>query len=327
MPVVFNNSFAQSSNKPPLQLIAYDSTAEFVALKPKIDRISFTVDIEKKDQAAISSNLKEVSAENGHLKRVRAAGRYALRFRLTDLASGQAILIEAVPVSQKKKLAFLRLELNPEHWGKAWRKMLSDAFLPLLLAKYNWSYIAANAKVTQLDVAVDLLGVGAGKLLVEDPKGKPTKRMIYVGDDGLLETIYPNEKTKGTKAYDKLKQLVAAGVTHEFDQTPLTRIETRLRPNRSFAGLLKIKNPFLKLVVRDASRAIEPPESPHSWSFFLTSSQFKGTRHTLDAIADPVTRKAYVAALSSADRNVWRPATLWAHWGWSMKRAGLILNK
>ncbi len=140
----------------------------------------------------------------------------------------------------------LRIDLNPRKLG------LTGANELLGLLGHNGffhpSEMLAVAKVTRLDVAVDVVGIHMREVIVRH--AKQGVRSMYIGPDGELETLYvhrkkpplklkiddegltlktiPSRKPAGdvlVAIYDRVKERAARGKLPPFGDAPVTRIE------------------------------------------------------------------------------------------------------
>lgn len=335
MAVTLDLKLGGISNQLPLKLIAQGLGEKkgYVTLIPKIDKIALTYDILSDDKDQIASNLKENCGAGGHLTKLPGS-RYSVRCKLRDEESGSDILIEMAPKG-KKPPPFARLEFNPDHLGSEGLARVKKELALLCTAKFGWPYVLKHARVTMLDIAIDVLGVRPDAFCCEiwRAHGNKTafKRVLYVGKDGRVETTYPKhgdgqKNAKRYRAYNKLAEIknTKGGKESPYGETPWQRIELRERPNRSLPELLDLKNPFGPIWVYDASMPVEPPETPHAWAFFIASCQLKGRRATLASIEDQSVRKAYEDALFAADRMVLNEEKVWERWIFAVKSSGLI---
>jgi hypothetical protein len=101
----------------------------------------------------------------------------------------------------------LRIEMNPRKLGpsgfKDLIKVLSSAG-----KQFDVACLMAAAKVTRYDIAVDVVGAQVAEIIaIHKPEGK---RSLYVGNDGVLETVYIHKKKSPPKAieYDEYGELI-----------------------------------------------------------------------------------------------------------------------
>lgn len=336
MVVTFKSSSAVS-NKPLVQLIAHGYGEGFLALLPKLDKLSFTYDIPAHHHQPVLANLHGSAGEKQEFKPLSSKGsRYQKRFSLTEPTTGEAVLIEADPKPPKtataKPPAFMRFEFNPAALGRSGIEFLRERLEgPIFMNQYTWKQIASGCRVTRLDLAIDLIGVRTASLLIEHgtqgKKAKPGKKLCIYAASGALETAYP-KFAKGKLApiivYDKAQQLTESQGAALYGDKPHARVEFRLQPNRPITGLNSMKNPFLGLSIIDPGKPIDPPETPHAWGFFLDSCRHRGRAGALSLMPIGETRTAYAQALKSADRGIWRPEILWSKWPKALLKSGLL---
>lgn len=314
-------------------LIADGIGKGYIALIPKIDRLSFTYDIKPKHHEAVFANML-LWKDDGHLTSASAhKSRYKSAFVFTFPDNGATVRIELDPKSTKSPIPFMRFELNPAALGIAGLECFREELYLVLVEEYLWSTIVQKCRVTRLDIAIDLLHVQVRDLIVEKHDKKMAfKRLAYFSASGELETLYPCFKRKGLLAplcvYNKTQEIEDTGALPVYGSIPHARVEARLNgqklQGKSLTDLYKIKNPFLGLEVIDPSNQISPPETGHAWSFFLDSCRMRGTESALKMLPTDQLRTAYATALAEADRKVWNVERIWKRWPQTLNSSGLF---
>lgn len=231
----------------------------------------------------------------------------------------------------KKYPPRLRLELNPRKLGpagfKTFLKILSDpkgpfAMKPLLQA----------ARVTRYDVAVDIVGLQVGELVAFFPK--QGKRSIYVGKDGLLETINIHRSVSASKPagkvavkiYDRVRERLDRGKKPPFGSAPVTRVEIIKMPKDPYNGLLKLaeaNNPFGGLRVG----YIADQAKPLAWWFqFVTLCRVMPV-HEVEALLGLTKSVAetFRTALKVPQSPIVSKSQSWEGWHQGLKVTGLNL--
>jgi len=217
-----------------------------------IDKISMTFDIinEGHEQGLFQQIIEmPKDLETGWYSGVKGAYKGAVRIHapvgghdhVLSPWSKPYMLVQVHPKNGEG--GYLRIEWNPAKFDAAQKKYLFkqlDDFLDLAPS------IVGKAKVTRVDVAVDLPGIQIGDYAFERPKS-PIRHLIY--RKGRLETLYLGTKAKGQFCiYDKGAQL--------GDKTKvLTRVEARACPNLAAADLHAMKNPLVLIQVYDIATA------------------------------------------------------------------------
>ncbi|MCW2363868.1 MULTISPECIES: hypothetical protein [Sphingobium] len=138
----------------------------------------------------------------------------------------------------------LRVEMNPRKLGPLGFKHLVQLLAPL----FDMKGMAEAARVTRLDIAIDVVGVHVSEVIARHKK--EGKRSLYMGNDGRLETINIHRKRPAFKQkfdelgepikafhpsqpaekvlvriYDRMRERTAIGQAPPFGDAPITRIE------------------------------------------------------------------------------------------------------
>lgn len=168
-------------------------------------------------------------------------------------------------------LPFIRLELNPSKNASAGASPLSPYFEWMF--DFGFAEFASKAKVTRLDIAIDIEGRGLPDIVCGTVKS--TRSASYAGKGGEPETLYLG-RVRGTPfaIYNKSLQLKVPGAR--------TRIEKRTKPECFLPEVGKGKNPLVDLRVYEADTfrkalALAPLES----TLLCNLAQAKGIRGAL----------------------------------------------
>jgi hypothetical protein len=92
----------------------------------------------------------------------------------------------------------LRIEGNPRKLGPAGIEQLLDGLRETSNHTLHVGKFLSTARVSRLDVAVDLVGLAVSDLLITSKK-KAGKRTHYLGEDGALETVYVHRRVPPQK--------------------------------------------------------------------------------------------------------------------------------
>lgn len=169
--------------------------------------------------------------------------------------------------------ARLRISFNP-------RKLRPSGFETLVqiftdpTGPFSIKPILQTARVTRLDIAVDLVGLQTSEVVVFHPN--QGKRSMYVGKDGVLETINIHRKVLPSKPsgnafiriYDRVRERRDHGKPPPFGPAPVTRVELNKRVNFSknlLADILKFDDPFKELRV---GYVADQMASSASWAIY-----------------------------------------------------------
>ncbi len=148
--------------------VGISPTESVTVTTPIIDKLAFVFSHADPDgDSSLKESLLEAIKDDPTLyKSAKKASvgqkRYKLNVQLHHAASGQNVLIQADPGSAK--VAFARFELNPAKLGAEGMAFFRAELAQLLTHQVPWSAIAAKAKVTRLDLACDLVGIGVDTL-------------------------------------------------------------------------------------------------------------------------------------------------------------------
>lgn len=242
----------------------------------------------------------------------------------------------------KKDSHTLELQCNPTKLGQEGLFELLYQLEKVTHGKFIVGAFLADARVTRIDVAVDVVGLQLPDLWV-NVKGS-AKRFLCIAPPGQLQSysIHRVQKVNGagelsTKAkrkpagdllarvYDKRAQRIANGENPKFGDTPECRIEIeRLRFSKKSFGLLDLadwSNPLSRL------RARVNPLAPLSKG----ARTYLGLRRTLDhdtaanmaGLSKPVADKCRTLVDFEVS-GLFSPAKLWELWPSTLYLTGLI---
>ena len=299
-----------------------------IVLRPKIDKLTLVFDVDQELREALVQFISQAPKldEEGQVSYASAAqlpgARYKWNVEFKSKTLGEKVLVQAVPKVKNAKHTF-RIEMNPAKLGRNGLKIFREQFHEFMFTAISFPQVIEVAKVTRLDLAVDVIGVQIGELLLE--LRKPGKWHAYHAEDGLMETIYLGIKSKSNStrwAYDKLKQLEETGATPLHGTADHTRIEARCKTMRTVMELQKLNNPLSKLRVLFPSVG-KPPEEPHHWRLFVDSCRHRGIANALALIPKPV-REAYAVTLEGTMKHIWRSDKLWETWPDVIASSGLL---
>ena len=170
--------------------------------------------------------------------------------------------------------------------------------------------IATDAKITRIDVAVDMLNIDPEDILVaHEFQGKT---IAYFGESGKVETIYFDKKTKSsnTYLYDKKTQIKESGKpvnggANEYGEAKYTRLERRLQTQKTLSNLESLSNPLKKLDLKDLDGS-EAPGDAYVWKLFQDACRYRGFNGALELLPEKE-RKAYQETIEKSSNLLWRP--------------------
>jgi hypothetical protein len=327
------------SNKPEKHAVQFAAQAysykrptnyRVTVLKPKIDRLSITLNIaDTTKRKIIRQHLIDMADSGNPLltmwKKFKGwgSGKYDRSFAL-KVSNGKSILVQCAPI--KSAVSFLRFEFNPAAIGPGGVAAFRDHLLAINGGALTYKKLAHSGKVTRLDIAVDLVNIDLEDLLIST--AKPGISQSYFGLTGKAETKYLNVNKKGSNlyVYDRKTLLQkqkaeGKGSGSEFGQAKYTRVEVRAEPNLPIAKLSKLKNRLKKIALIDIEAA-KPPEEEHHWKLFQDSCRYRGLAGALVRLPNNV-RQKYEAAIASAETGFWNPELLWSFWPEVLSSSGL----
>lgn len=241
-----------------------------------------------------------------------------------------------------KKGFSLRIECNPRKLGKAGFAQLAKV-LGGPSAPFNLAGLISAARVSRLDVCVDVIGVRMSELVLWfQAEGK---RTLYAGEDGALETIQLHRKLPTSKAatshkpkspknqvgqvvlkaYDRVRQLVAAQQPAPFGKAPVVRLErvqTRFL-KCPLKNLPSLPNKFDGFRVGFARSQVSTPIG--TWLRYLA---LRRTMSEVDAIGLLGIQAEMSAKFRAAERvpnpDLLNSKEVWPHWMAGLEHSGLL---
>lgn len=313
-------------------------------LQLKLDGLAATcrVPIELRDgivKAALE-HTKQTVLHGVRLRKAFVSGgtRYAYNLDVCEVGPDgkhrRLGLIQLKPGNTRH--AYLRIELNPSAIGSegcgAFKGMLK-----VVLGK-SARKILAKAKITLLDVAVDILGIPINALLLYSDRVGDSLVWGRHYDRNLLDRLYILTQQIGSKKsctsliiYDKREERRSKGKSIKGQATrPCVRAEGRIRPKVMVDGKLRhgiylaelnqLPNPLADLNI---SVYFPPKKKDWMFSLFLDATQQIGTEAALAKVSR-ASRPKYRALLKSGAVDWWRPTEIIANVPAALKATGLF---
>lgn len=235
-------------------------------------------------------------------------------------------------LGNKKTAPYLRLEFNPRKLGpkgaNTLLKILNDPAGP-----FNGKAVLQEARVTRLDVAVDILGVQTDDLLVTH--GKERQRSLYLGTDGLLETVLLHGKHTKTKpagavlamVYDRVRERAKRGKPPPYGPSPVSRLEVvkKLKaPGNNLAKLGCISDPFGE--VRLAYVMDQQATPPSWWLQYVGLRRSKSHAAAVEMLGlGPLAAEAFKNAFDAPTKCLVEKTTTFEGWSQGLAWTGLKL--
>jgi len=220
--------------------------------------------------------------------------------------------------------------MNPRKVGPAGLKTLI-AILSDPCGPFSIKPILQSARVTMLDVAVDIVGLQVSDLVIWSEN--VGKRQHYVGADEVLETVNLHRKAYKSKpagnvflkAYDRRRERLDSGEKPPFGAGNVSRIEVTKRknsPNNSLADMCDFKDPFGKSrvgFVGDQMPISKDWLSYHGLRRTLThakAAQILGLTAQQEA--------AFIEAAKVPNNPIVAEGLNWVGWKEGLKKTGLL---
>ena len=311
-----------------------------------IDKISFTCNpvIGRPAFVAHAKQVQQVFQERGQVKNAYniQGFRYRSSYRLVN-GGNQIALCQLDPVQEK--VAAFRMEYNPANLATGDGKVLKEHLQGLFLDEYH--AVMSHARITQIDVAVDIANVQMGELLVSERRRRKSAVWGKEFDrNGALETVYLGapRSDEQIRVYNKEVQLRVSGGPDLGYR--LTRVEAVLIPRvpvpltvadkgdttnpvqtRYQSGILlhqtgRLENPFARIQLASVS-ALEKLGAHYRGRLFLACCHHNGTQSALNILPDAL-RKRYVKRLLRAEFDWWQPETIWKSLDDALKSLGIF---
>ncbi|NMW32751.1 hypothetical protein HKD42_11825 [Altererythrobacter sp. RZ02] len=276
-------------------------------------------------------HLKGEPCNSQHLNNAyNPAWEYPYRFVEMGLGKREAMVRFEFRRPTKQSPPRLWITTNPRKLGpegfKTLVAMLSNAEGPFAIKP-----LLQSAKVTMLDVAVDIVGLQTSDLVIFHPY--VGKRQHYVGADDVLETIYLHRKpfkskpagNAFVKVYDRRRERIAAGKNAPHGATEVTRVEVtsrRKHPYNAFSKLLDFSDPFKGLKVGFVCD--QNPISRDWLSYHALTRTMKPEKAAQMLGLTPVQQQSFDEALQVTSNPLVAGKLSWAGWSEGVQKTGLM---
>lgn len=205
--------------------------------------------------------------------------------------------------------ARIRLEFNPAKIGPKGISTLHTILSEIVDG--GWQRFVMEARITRLDLAIDLAGIRMSKILFMPKQGSTVTQYKQSGKLGT----YQQGKVKGnhTQVYNKGLEQAGKG---KVPKGKVVRIERRLKPPspNKMHELSDLKNPFAGIILLSELPGPPPVDTkPWLWKLFGDSVAQRGLGPAL-AIIPAAKRTTYRKHIKSHCPNWWDPDESWKHW-------------
>jgi hypothetical protein len=204
---------------------------------------------------------------------------------------------------------WMRLTVHPRDMGLQGFSELHSVLT--MFTDHGWGSFISAAKVTQIEVSIDLEGIPFNTVHVLPDQAK-TMTIFKSGQQ--VETTYIGKSTSSqTVIYDRAAKRKKQG--QDDKAGPCTRIERKKpSPNLHLRDLGKLKNPFTHVQFVDVP-AVAPSDEPkdYVWALFTDAVAQRGLDPALKLLPQ-VKRTAYRKYIAAHKRPWWKPEIIWQSW-------------
>jgi len=258
-----------------------------------IDKLSLTLKETDPARQEVITEWLDFACESGEGKKLRfnnKSHKYWHTYSFPLTVSGTTKLIIQIQPIYYKKVPFIRLEWNPDKAGVKGNTRVQEICFNLCFSE-GYSQVWEEAKITRMDLAIDVPGVAMHKIQVTANR---IRKWGYFGDK-KIQTKYLGAKGSEYyfRVYNKRTELIEVqNVNPDSLPKELTRFEVEYCPKKiltKFKDLLNLKvNPFDRLKVTNGMRI-----SHYTDKWFISHCRKVGAMQALSEIDDPKTRKKY----------------------------------
>lgn len=279
-------------------------------LKPRIDTIAFTIKAEaafsyllaKKPTSNIASEkvytdywsdfaknlssiaLDETEADVEWYKGKSKISKYR-KSAFLNVSENKRVLLSTDPST--KNLSPLRIEFSALNFGASELQKLQDIWLGLDLGHIPFELLWKDAKITRLDVALDILNLHISDLFVfksnagktwsasDLSTGLQTQQFYKSAPSSSSPFLSPNKRAD-LLLYDKREQQKSMGQPPEHGDTPHIRLEACIKSTtQKLSNLKNLKYPFSKWDFRHPVTLSEPFDD-WIWRLLFDSVRVRG---------------------------------------------------
>ena len=199
--------------------------------------------------------------------------------------------------------AFGRFEFNP--WKLGEQGLTEFASNTECLFYDGYEFIQEHAKVTRVDVAIDLHGIEVEDVQMTLAHKANSQKYSF---DGETQTIYAgSSKGQQFKAYNKLSQLKLTS------DLPVTRLEYKLTPQIPLHKLHTLSNPFKNVQIGNPPAKAPIGVEKWLWRTIRDSIAQRGTTAALNGLP-PELRQQVRDTLKKQSVKWWNSDEVWKQW-------------
>ncbi|WP_299878408.1 hypothetical protein [uncultured Sulfitobacter sp.] len=213
---------------------------------------------------------------------------------------------------------WMRLTLHPRDMGLQGFEELHSILG--MFTDDGWGDFSSEAKVTQIEVSIDLEGISLNSVNILPGQAKTVS--VYKSGQ-KFETVYLGKsKSNQTIIYDRGAKRKQKG--QEFKAGICTRIERKKSNlNLKVYELAKLKNPFSH-VEFVAIPPVPPPneKKTYIWELFVEAVAYRGLDPALKLLPQNK-RSAYRKHIATHKHQWWLPDIIWFAWPGVLKELKL----
>lgn len=256
---------------------------------------------------------------------------YNVNLRYKPPSSTHSILIQIDPKGKSSKKAFMRFDMNPQHFSKKalgeFRAFIEDMLIIPGSSVVTYDEFLIWCPIYRADVCIDVLGARPAELEIRVMKGKkeaPQKSHIYKSKTGRTETVYTKVK-KGKSSdeyiYDKRQEQIDLGEEPVYGDFLHSRYESRVQKT-TFHKLANIKNRCNRVAIRalDTSKLHKMHYTNH---LFIRHALARTLEKALELIPPPLQSK-FKKSYEGNMRNIWNTQKIWGYWKEVIATSGLF---
>lgn len=235
----------------------------------------------------------------------------------------------------------LRVEFNPRKLKPEGHAQLLETLALASPGPINVGAVLRDARISRLDVAVDLFSVRPEALLLTTKVTDTGKRQEIFGPDGRLETVYlygPKKKPTAplkalrkpfgaliVRVYDRNRERAAWGKPPPYPGGFVTRLEasvTRFGKQPYLPSLLALPYPFKRVKVSLTADVLAKVNS--GWLRYWSARQTFGPDVSIAATGLSLNaHKALEKAIKTNPSTLLLEGAVWAEWDAGLKSCGL----
>jgi len=317
-------------------------------LKPRIDTIAFTIKAEaafgyllaKKPTSNIASekvykdywsdfakNLSSIALDETEPDVEWYKGKSKIsKYRKSvfiNVGESKRVLLSTDPAT--KQLSPLRIEFSALNFGAGELQTLQDIWLGLDLGHIPFELLWKDAKITRLDIALDILNLhisdlfvfksNAGKSWIASDlsTGMQTQQFYKSASSTGSPYLTPNKRAD-LLLYDKRAQQQGMGQDPQYGDTPHIRLEACVKSTtQKLSNLKSLKYPFSKWDFRHPVKLSDPFDD-WIWRLLFDSVRVRGWAEAKKLIPAEYWKQVEGDLQAFTKNTLIRKEKIWKYW-------------